>query len=107
LLQYAVQVKYIVRHEVRQGAILQVIPEVFDRVEFGSVRWQFFQRQSREVVEHGANCISLVHRSTVPYDGYRTAKSGQEGAEEIGCALLVHEGFGVGAVVKAQAVPSW
>ena len=47
--------EHVVGHEVGQGAVLQVVPQVFDRVEFRSVRWQPFQRQAREILQHGAD----------------------------------------------------
>ncbi len=97
----------IIRYEVGENAVLQVFPQVFDGVEFRSVRWQSFERQSREVTLDGANRVAFVHRPAVPHDDHRSAQTPQQAAEEIRRSLLIHKCLGVGRKVQPQMSPPW
>ena len=66
-----------------------------------------FRQKSREVMQHGANRIALVHRSAVPDDDHRSPQMPKQAAEKIGRPILIHECLGVGSEVQAQASPPW
>lgn len=86
-----VELEDVVGREVGEIAVLQVVPQVFDWVKFGSIRRKSFQPQPVIVVQHLTNGIALVHGTAIPDDGHRAAQMAKKIAEEVGCPLGIDE----------------
>ena len=78
-----VELEDIVGCEVWEFAILQVVPQVFDRIQFRGIRRKSFQSQPRVIMLYLTDGIALVHRTAVPDDGHRTTQMAKKIAKEV------------------------
>ena len=98
-----VELEDVVGREVGELAVLQVIPQVFDGVEFGSIRRESFQPQPGIVMQHLPNRVALVHGTAVPDHGHRAAQMAEKIAEEVGGPLGVDELLRVAPPIQPEA----
>jgi len=97
-----VELEDVVGREVGELAVLQVIPQVFDRVKFGSIRRKSFQPQPGIVMQHLTNGIALMHGTAVPDDGHRAAQMAEEIAKEVGRPLGIDELLRIASPIQPE-----
>jgi hypothetical protein len=83
---FVVEVVEIAGNQIGTVSVFQMAPEWFDRIEFGGVGREPFERESGELFEELANGGSFVHGAVVPNDDDVAAEMFQEVAEEGGDA---------------------
>lgn len=102
LLDHLIRVARIPGGEVAQDPILDVVPQLLDRVQFRGIGRQAFEVQARVVGQDLADGIALVYGAVVPDGDDRATQVTQEFPEERGGALLVDVAAGMGLEVQAQ-----
>ena len=84
-----VKVEHVGWSEVGHPVVLQVLPEILDRIELGSIRRESLQPQTRKTPQKLADRLTLVHRAAIPHHDDWAAQVTQKGADKCRCPFAV------------------
>ena len=94
-------------NEVGQRAVFEVIPELLDRIESGSVRRQILDGQPREVGQELPDRRAFVHGAVVPDQDDATAEMAEQVADERGHVGRSEVSVGCSLEVEARLAGHW
>lgn len=68
----AVERQHVERRVIGEPLVLEMVPELFDRIQLGSVRRQEVEFKTGLATQQFTDCRPLVHVAAVPHDDHAT-----------------------------------
>lgn len=93
--------------EVGELGVLEMIPQLFNRIELGSVRRQRFQLQTGEPPQQLADRFTTMHVASIPQHRHPSSQVAEQRPQELCRADIVDVLLGKRAKPQREPLPAW